>query len=168
VSLLLSWWLGIPLDANPSRRRNCRADQTRSNPKWGVFGISDVSRDDQRFVSYSTHAEANNTYSQQLGTFNAAQPDTPALSLDPDSRLNFSSNGIRFIPDGQAVAYAITDDKNVDNLWLQPLDGKPGRQITQFHSDSIFGFAWSPDQKKIQIPRGHVESDVILLRDSSK
>jgi len=51
---------------------------------------------------------------------------------------------------------------------LQPLDGKPGRQLTQFHSDSIFGFAWSPDRKKLLIPRGHVESDVILLRDTSK
>jgi hypothetical protein len=56
----------------------------------------------------------------------------------------------------------------VDNLWLQPLNGKPGRQITQFQSDQIPGFGWSPDGKKLLIGRGHTESDVVLLRDTSK
>ena len=42
-------------------------------------------------------------------------------------------------------------------IWLQALKGRPGRQITQFHSDSILAFAWSPDEKKLQnyeLPRG--------------
>jgi len=79
-----------------------------------------------------------------------------------------STGATQFTPDGQAVVYTITDDKNVDNIWLQALNGKPPRQITQFHSGSILGFAWSPDEKKHQIARGHLESDVILLRDTSK
>jgi len=51
---------------------------------------------------------------------------------------------------------------------LQPFDGKPGRQITQFRSDFISGFLWSPDRKKLEVGRGHLESDVILLRDTAK
>ena len=42
-------------------------------------------------------------------------------------------------------------------IWLQALKGRPGRQITQSHSDSILAFAWSPDEKKLQnyeLPRG--------------
>jgi Tol biopolymer transport system component len=156
-------WMRIPLQGGTAEQI-----KPRSGSEWGVFIISSVSWDDQRFVAFSTRAKAANTYNSRLGIFNAAQPDSPVLSLDPDSRLKVSGRGIHFAPDGQALAYTITDDKNVDNLWLQPLDGKPGRQITQFHSDSIFGFDWSPDQKKLLVSRGHLESDVILLRDASK
>lgn len=155
-------WMRIPLQGGTAEqvKRPSAAD-------WG-FPITGVSRDEQRFVAYSTHLEtATNTYNRRLGIFNAAQTDSPALSLVPDSRLKVVGLGIRFAPGGQ-LAYVITDDKNVDNIWLQPLDEKPGRQITQFQSDSIFGFAWSPDQKKFNVARGHTESDVILLRDTSK
>ncbi len=141
----------------------------RSGPEWGVFPITGVSWDDHRFVAFSTRAETStNSYSQRIGVFNSASVDSPALSLDPNPRIRVDAGTIMFAPDGQALAYTITGDNNADNIWLQPLDGKPGRQITQFHSDSIWGLAWSPDQKKLQIPRGHVESDVILLRDTTK
>jgi len=141
----------------------------RDRSEWAVFPISNVSPDDRRFVAYSTRADAStNTYNALLGIFNSDSPESPVLSLAPNPRIKVFGGVIQFAPDGQALAYTITDDKNVDNIWLQPLDGKPGRQLTQFHSDSIFGFAWSPDRKKLLIPRGHVESDVILLRDTSK
>ena len=73
-----------------------------------------------------------------------------------------------FTPDGKAVARIIGDVRNVENIWLQSLDGKPGRQITRFKSDFIAGFHRSPDQKRLEIGGGHVESDVILLRNTSK
>jgi eukaryotic-like serine/threonine-protein kinase len=141
----------------------------RSGPEWGVFPITGVSWDDHRFVAFSTRAETStNTYIQRIGVFNSASVDSPALSLDPNPRIKVDGSTLLFAPDGQALAYTITGDNNADNIWLQPLDGKPGRQITQFHSDSILGLAWSPDRKKLQIPRGHLESDIILLRDTSK
>jgi len=74
----------------------------------------------------------------------------------------------RFTPDGNAVVYAISGAKNEYNLWLHPLDSKLGRQITNFSSEQIYGFGWSPDGKKLFVARGHTESDVILLRDTSK
>ena len=156
-------WMRIPLEGGTPEQI-----KPSSGPEWGVFQISGISRDDQRFVAFSTRADASSTYSGRLGIFNAAQADSPRLSVRPDSRIKVDNGAIQFSPDEQALAYTITDDKNVDNVWLQPVDGKPGRQLTQFHSDSIFGFTWSPDGKKLQVPRGHVESDVFLLRDSSK
>lgn len=48
------------------------------------------------------------------------------------------------------------------------LTGSIGRQITHFSSEQIYGFGWSPDGKKLLVARGHTESDVILLRDTSK
>jgi hypothetical protein len=52
-----------------------------------------------------------------------------------------------------------------DNLWLQPLDGSRGRQITNFKSDGISSFRFSPDGKTLGVMSSHGESDVVLLRD---
>jgi len=51
-------------------------------------------------------------------------------------------------------------------LWLQPLDGSPGRQITNFKSERIHGFHWSFDGSKLGLVRGHTDSDVVLLQES--
>ena len=56
---------------------------------------------------------------------------------------------------------------DVANLWRQPLDGKPGKQITNFNSELIGdSFAWSFDKSKLAVIRGHVDSDVVLIKDS--
>jgi len=73
---------------------------------------------------------------------------------------------MRFAPDGSAVVYPIRQG-DVANLWRQPLDGKPGKQITNFNSEWIGeSFAWSLDKSKLAIIRGHVDSDVVLIKDS--
>ena len=74
----------------------------------------------------------------------------------------------QFTPDGNSVVYAVAGEKNEYNLWMQPLQSKPGRQITNFLSEQIYGFGWSPDGKKLLVARRHTESDVILLHDISK
>lgn len=83
--------------------------------------------------------------------------------LQPHERI---STGPRFTPDGKSLVYFIHTD-GVDNLWLQPLDGSPGRQISNFPTENINTFHWSPDGKTLAMLRGHTESDVVLLRDSS-
>ena len=55
----------------------------------------------------------------------------------------------------------------MDNLWLQPLDGSRGRQITTFQTDVIANFEFSPDGKTLGVFREHIESDVVLLHDTS-
>ena len=73
-----------------------------------------------------------------------------------------------FTPDGQAVVYPIRGVSDEYNLMVQPLDGKPAHQITHFSSEHIAVFGWSPDGKKLIVARDHVESDVVLLRDTAK
>jgi Tol biopolymer transport system component len=82
--------------------------------------------------------------------------------LECDSRI---SEIPRFTPDGHAVVYPIQQNQ-VDNLWLQPLDGSAGRQITNFNNDKIQSFEYSPDGKQLGMLRLHVESDVVILRDA--
>jgi serine/threonine protein kinase len=74
---------------------------------------------------------------------------------------------IGYAPDGRGVVYVVRE-KGVDNLWLQPLDGRPHRQLTHFKSDKTLRFAFSPDGSKIAMQCGEIESDVVLLRDESK
>jgi serine/threonine protein kinase len=75
------------------------------------------------------------------------------------------SKGVQFTADGKSVAYPVKENGS-DNVWIQPVDGAPGRQITHFKSEQILSFHWSPDGKKLGILRGHTDSDVVLLQES--
>ena len=83
--------------------------------------------------------------------------------MNADSRV--ATGGLAFTPDGKGVAYPIHEN-GVDNIWIQPLDGSPGHQITHFTSEKIDSFHWSPDGKTLGILRSHSESDVVLLQET--
>jgi len=83
--------------------------------------------------------------------------------LDADPRI---SDHPEFTPDGKAVIYAIKEN-GVENLWLQPLDAAPGRQITNFTTDVFRSYRYSPDGKTLGVLRSHRDSDVVLLRDTT-
>ena len=81
--------------------------------------------------------------------------------------LDFNHNRwglLRFSPDGKAVVYPAREN-GVDNLWLQPIDGSKGRQLTNFASERIYDFHWSFDGRQLAIVRGHTDADVVLIRD---
>ena len=54
----------------------------------------------------------------------------------------------------------------MENLWLQPLDGATGHQISNFPTEQIDAYHRLPDGKSMGMLRHHTESDVVLLRDS--
>ena len=83
--------------------------------------------------------------------------------LDADPRI---SGNVTFASGGEAVTYPIRVN-GVDNVWLQPLDGSPGRQLTDFKSQQIGAIRWSPDDKMLGVGRYNTESDVVLIRQSS-
>jgi len=101
-----------------------------------------------------------------MGTHKLALLDVANLSsprfLEANPRI---SKGAQFTADGKAVAYPIAEN-GVDNVWIQPIDGGPGRQITHFNSEQILAFHWSPDGKNLGVLRGHTDSDVVLLQES--
>ena len=78
-----------------------------------------------------------------------------------------SHGAVRFTPDGKAVVYALAEQDSA-NLWLQPLEGSPGKQITNFKSEQISDFHWSFDGSKLGMVRGHTDSDVVLLQESKQ
>jgi len=78
-----------------------------------------------------------------------------------------ASGPYRFTADGKSVVYNVRE-KGVDNLWIQPLDGSPYRQLTHFTSERIAQFSFSRDGSQLAFERGHTESDAVLLRDLSR
>jgi eukaryotic-like serine/threonine-protein kinase len=102
----------------------------------------------------------------QRPTFSLVSTDSGGIlkTFEYDPR---HSGELRFSPDGKAVVYPIRD-KGVDNLWLQPLDGSPGRQLTNFDSLKISSYGWSLDRKRLALVRGDAPSDIVLIQDSGK
>jgi Tol biopolymer transport system component len=93
-----------------------------------------------------------------------AGPNTARRTVSPDSRV---AGAVVFTPDERAVAYPILEN-GVSNIWVQPLDGSPGRQITNFTSGTFRKFSWSPDGKSLALIRDVSQSDVVLLREVSQ
>jgi len=91
-----------------------------------------------------------------------AGPEPQIRLLDPHPGVSVAP---RFTGDGKALVYPITQN-GVGNLWLQPLDGSPGRQITNFKTDQIVNFRLSPDGKTLAVLDLRTEADVVLLRET--
>jgi len=89
---------------------------------------------------------------------------SPLRLLEPNANIA-GPPGPEFTPDGKAVAYVVREN-GVDNVWIHPLDGSKGRQITNFNSQQIFEFHWSPDGKTLGVRRFRTDSDVVMLHDS--
>jgi Tol biopolymer transport system component len=115
--------------------------------------------------------EARN-YIQKILLQNLDDPKPSTRTLALEGSRNFVFHGsspdasFQFSPDGKALAFVV-EEKGVDNIWLQPLDGSNGHPITNFKSEEITGFRWSPDAKHLAVGRNHNSSDVILLRDAA-
>jgi len=104
---------------------------------------------------------AGPTSADKIALLDLATLRSPRM-FDANPRI---SKGVEFIADGKSVAYPVKEN-GVDNIWVQPVEGTPGHQITHFTSEQILSFHWSPDGKKLGILRGHTDSDVVLLQES--
>jgi eukaryotic-like serine/threonine-protein kinase len=128
---------------------------------------------------YASNAEgddiARDGKTAAVGTydFKAQKPSISLVSLESGKELRSFEydprhRGIlRFSPDGKGIVYPIRE-KGVDNLWVQPLDGGPGRQLTNFTALKIYSYQWSPDGKSLALVRGDSPSDLVLIQDSRK
>lgn len=65
-------------------------------------------------------------------------------------------------PNGRELTYIVTR-AGVSNIWSQPIEGGPPKQLTDFTSNLIFFFDWSRDGKQLALARGSLTSDVVLI-----
>jgi Tol biopolymer transport system component/DNA-binding winged helix-turn-helix (wHTH) protein len=68
----------------------------------------------------------------------------------------------RWAADGRALMYIDTRE-GISNIWSQPINGGPARQLTDFNSDRIFRFDLSRDGKQLLCARGLESTDVVLI-----
>lgn len=111
---------------------------------------------DGKLIACNYLNEVSRKWQIAIIPFDGGQPSFLGY-LDPSS-----ARPIRWTPDGRAVAYAVTRS-GISNLWSQPLDGGPPKQLTDFRDGLIFDFAWSRDGKQLALSRGVVNSDVVLI-----
>jgi Tol biopolymer transport system component len=76
-----------------------------------------------------------------------------------------TNNILDWSADGRAVLYVDTRGR-VSNIWSQPIDGGPPKQLTNFKSELIFVFDFSRDGKQLAVSRGSVSNDVVLITDA--
>jgi TolB protein len=69
---------------------------------------------------------------------------------------------VRWTPDGRAIAY-IRTVSGISNIWVQPIDGSPPKQLTDFKEQRLLNFAWSRDGKQLALSRGVTNRDVVLI-----
>ncbi|HEV8134150.1 MAG TPA: protein kinase [Pyrinomonadaceae bacterium] len=79
----------------------------------------------------------------------------------PIKLLDIGWTRVHWTSDGRALAYV--DRRDPSNISSQQVDGNSSRKLTDFKSDRIFSFAWSPDGKQLALARGTRTDDVILI-----
>src|SRR3984885_4223686 len=130
------------------------------------FGAGEaISPDGKRLIFNADISMPNSTPLSKLAlvTLDSTSQASPIL-LQPDPRIATGggtgfTNAMTSTPDGKSVAYIIRD-QGVDNIFVQPLDGSPGHQITNFTSEHIAEFQWSPDGKNLAVARAQNTSEV--------
>ncbi len=113
---------------------------------------------DGRFIACFYRAQLNLFSKLAVIPFDGGEP----VKVFDRSPTTFVEAGIQWRPDGRALSFVDNRD-GVSNLWLQPLDGSPPKQLTNFTSETIFRFAWSPDGKMFVAERGTEIGDIVLI-----
>jgi eukaryotic-like serine/threonine-protein kinase len=91
-----------------------------------------------------------------------AHPDSPPKPLTLDKRWSISR--WHLTPDGKALVYPIIE-KGQWSLYSQPLDGSPGKAITEVSPIPIRDYGWSPDGTQLVVLREQSNSNVLLITD---
>ena len=135
------------------------------------FGAGEAISPDGKRLIFNTDISGPNSVAFSklaLVTLDSSSQSSPIL-FQPDPRIATGggtgfTNAMTSTPDGKSVAYIIRD-QGVDNIFVQPIDGAAGHQITNFTSEHIAEFQWSPDGKTLAVARAQNTSDVVLLRE---
>ena len=72
---------------------------------------------------------------------------------------------LKWSPDGESLAYILSDENENTTLWFQPLDGRTPRQIASLGEEQIalYGFDLSPDGRHAAVVKGGWRYDAVLI-----
>lgn len=148
----------------------------KSPPTIWKVSTEDSSEPVQLTKDYSTNASASPD-GKLLAYFGRREPDkdimdTKIMSLEDGQIVRqfsllegefFATGKILWTKDGKALFYAKERIDRIPNIWSQPLDGSASKQITNYSSERIFDFGWSPDGKQLAVIRGAWKNEAVLI-----
>lgn len=111
---------------------------------------------DGKWIAYTTFE--NDKYRWALIPFEGGLP-VKKFEIPPNAS---QMQMVRFSPDSSAISF-ISTIEGVSNIWQQPIDGSPPKQMTNFNSDRIFSYDWSHDGKQLVLIRGAWTADMTLI-----
>jgi Tol biopolymer transport system component len=113
---------------------------------------------DGKWIICSYRKDDNSTWRYAVLPFEGGEPVKifDLIGKNGDFRWSSDSRSVYYPRDGQG---------GVTNIWNLPLDDKPAKQVTDFKTEKIFGFAFSRDGKQMVLSRGTRTSDVVLIKD---
>jgi TolB protein len=123
----------------------------------GAVGTSAVSPDG-KLIAY--FAAGKNAWGIAVNSFFDGSPIERFEVGSP----SLNNAALKWTPDGKAFLYSVSSD-GVANIWMQPLDGNPAKQVTDFKSDGIFRFDISSDGKNLICARGGWKHDIVLVKN---
>jgi Tol biopolymer transport system component len=108
---------------------------------------------DGKWVAFGTHGVlqlASLTGAAPVRTFKDANPTTYCM--------------MRWTEDGSGLLHNCgpNDRKNV---WLQPIDGSPPRQMTHFDDEYVLYFDVVPGGNELVVVRGILARDAVLIKN---
>jgi Tol biopolymer transport system component len=126
-----------------------------------VEGIKDGaytphSSPDGQYISFVD----TSSFPQRLGLWRATDAALRFFDVVKAAQLHV---GAIWTPDGKSLAY-FADDGKTSNVWIQPIDGGPPRQLTDFTSGWIYRIAYAADGKRLYLARGFAVNDALLVR----
>ena len=120
---------------------------------WGAF--TPHCSPDGNYVSY-----VDTKTPMKIGVWRASDAAVKVFEVVDSAQLNI---GAIWTPNGKSLAY-IADDGKTSNVWIQPIDGGPPRQLTDFTSGWIYRIAYSTDGKRLYLARGFAVNDALLVK----
>jgi serine/threonine protein kinase/Tol biopolymer transport system component len=82
--------------------------------------------------------------------------------VGPTVQVNWDAL-VRWSADGRSLTY-VNNHAGVENVWGQPIDSGPAKQLTNFTESRILSFDWTREGSLVA-SRGVVTSDVVLITD---
>lgn len=125
---------------------------TDRNASWPF-----ISPDGKQFVC-TYQAEPSKPYKLAIISIDGGPP-VKLFDLSQTAMMN-----IVWLPDGRGITY-LDNRGGVNNIWLQPTEGGTPKPLTDFKSEGVGAYDWSPDGKQLACSRGIENSGVVLIKN---
>jgi serine/threonine protein kinase/dipeptidyl aminopeptidase/acylaminoacyl peptidase len=121
---------------------------------------------DAHWIAFTHPDQKNNRDQIEIVAADGGKPRfLPSITEDQvPGQSNLGELPIRWTASGDAITYVQTKE-GVSNLWAQPVNGGPAKQITNFSTGMIWRHAWSCDGKYLALARGTLSMDAVMLTD---